>query len=523
MRKLTRILSFTLCIMLASYVLVGCTKEGSSKLPLVTTKDEAKIETPMKIRMVNRLDVAYVVDGNPVLKKIEELNNIKIDLEVPPLANYNDRINIMMASGDLPDLMYLWNLDNKYSTFAKEGLLLPLDEYLTNAPNVTSKSTKEQIQAAFVPETGKIHAVTRPHVGSNMGALIRKDWLDKLDLKMPTTVEEFKVVAKAFTEKDPDGNGKNDTYGLTIKADAKETFMDPAITGVFGARSLLALDKNGKINIPESDGSYMKLLEFYGELYKMKALDTEFYLNKGTAARDKWKQGKAGILIDSMKSNELFAPSSTDLKKANPAAKVDFMYPLKNPEDGKRYSYQTTSVWGGYAITKAAKDPKRIMKFIDWGFSDEGITVTLAGVKEITFNDFDLKTGKVTSTPEQKAVSDKSLGWFNFITSIKGIRIVNPGTTDEERTQYIQLENNFFKDVNVVETLPESIVPGVLDERNKMVDLEKTKLELSVKYIAGQASKDEVEKFLKEKYVPANKTLVELTQKFYDTSIKGKK
>lgn len=523
MKKFNVVVSSVLCAVMMGSLFSGCGNEAGSKPgSTASAKTGDKKEAPMKIKMVNRLDTNYVMDNNPIIKKMEELNNIKIDLEIPPQANYNDRINIIMASGDLPDLLYIWNLDNKYASFAKEGILLPVDEYLSDAPNIAAKATKEQLQAAFVPDTGKLHAVARPHAGNNFGALIRKDWLDKLGLQMPNTVEEFKAVAKAFTEKDPDGNGKNDTYGVLIKADTVSALTDASVTGVFGVRPLMMQDKNGKIVIPEADGSYMKFLDFYRELYAMKAMDQEFYLNKGNAARDKWKQGKGGILIDVMKSNELFATNTTDLTKANPQAKVDFLFPLKNPEDGKRYSYQTTSVWGGYAITRAAKDPKRIMKFIDWGFSDEGITVTTAGVKGVTYEELDLKTGKLTSTPEQDALRAKSAGWFNFITSVKGIRILNSGKTDEERALYTKHETNFLKDVNIIENIPENIVPGVVDERNKLVDLDKTKLELSVKYIAGQGTKEEVEKFLKDKYVPANKTLMELAQKFHDAN-KGKK
>ncbi len=47
--------------------------------------------------------------------------------------------------------------------------------------------------------------------------MIRMDWLDKLGLKVPVTMEEFREVARAFTLKDPDGNGKNDTYGTSFR------------------------------------------------------------------------------------------------------------------------------------------------------------------------------------------------------------------------------------------------------------------------------------------------------------------
>ena len=50
-------------------------------------------------------------------------------------------------------------------------------------------------------------------IAKNEGLLIRKDWLDKLGLKVPTTTDELMAVMKAFTFNDPDGNGKADTYG----------------------------------------------------------------------------------------------------------------------------------------------------------------------------------------------------------------------------------------------------------------------------------------------------------------------
>ena len=47
-------------------------------------------------------------------------------------------------------------------------------------------------------------------------AFIRKDWLDKLGLEQPKTIDDFYNVLKAFKEQDPDGNGANDTYGMIV-------------------------------------------------------------------------------------------------------------------------------------------------------------------------------------------------------------------------------------------------------------------------------------------------------------------
>ena len=61
---------------------------------------------------------------------------------------------------------------------------------------------------------GKYYGV--PTSAHTYALFIRQDWLNKLNLKAPTTWEELKNVAKAFTHDDPDGNGKNDTYGFTM-------------------------------------------------------------------------------------------------------------------------------------------------------------------------------------------------------------------------------------------------------------------------------------------------------------------
>ena len=52
------------------------------------------------------------------------------------------------------------------------------------------------------------------------GLFIRKEWLDKLNLQMPKTLDDLLNVAKAFTFRDPDGDGKVDTYGFGAAFDA---------------------------------------------------------------------------------------------------------------------------------------------------------------------------------------------------------------------------------------------------------------------------------------------------------------
>ena len=58
-----------------------------------------------------RLPATFQVEDNPVIKAWGERTGVTLDLEAPPISNYTDRLNIVMASGDLPDVLYVQNFD----------------------------------------------------------------------------------------------------------------------------------------------------------------------------------------------------------------------------------------------------------------------------------------------------------------------------------------------------------------------------------------------------------------------------
>ncbi|MBO4299435.1 MAG: hypothetical protein J5998_11620, partial [Clostridia bacterium] len=59
------------------------------------------------LTMLQRLNAAYVVEDNPIIKAWGDLLGVNIEIEAPPISSYSDRRNIIMASGDLPDIIYV--------------------------------------------------------------------------------------------------------------------------------------------------------------------------------------------------------------------------------------------------------------------------------------------------------------------------------------------------------------------------------------------------------------------------------
>ena len=142
----------------------------------------------------------------------DKLNiNLKLTNLPSSEADQNTKINAAGAANTLPDIFMVSN--EVYSTLVSKRLLAPVDAMYAKMPNRTAK-LYDADSRAFTTIDGHSYALAQPgSIVRNEGVLIRKDWLDKLGLSVPKTTDEFMAVMKAFTEKDPDGNGKNDTYG----------------------------------------------------------------------------------------------------------------------------------------------------------------------------------------------------------------------------------------------------------------------------------------------------------------------
>lgn len=180
-------------------------------------------QEPAAIEDVVELEWLYGKGGtiNPEMDEIWEeqieavIPNLDVDLVVTVQRDLKDQYQVMIAAGDLPNV---WNLHYN-NTVDKEAaeIYKPLND-LWNAedyPNLVHEWPEELLRLGGMPG-GNIYGIykwTQP-VELMMG--IRKDWLDAVGLDVPTTVDELTEVVQAFTFDDPDGNGKDDTYGMAV-------------------------------------------------------------------------------------------------------------------------------------------------------------------------------------------------------------------------------------------------------------------------------------------------------------------
>ena len=151
-------------------------------------------------------------------------DNYQVDMKLAWQAEgseYNNKLSLNIASGNLPDIFYC----NDYRTFlqlAQNGLLADLtDIYEENISDTIKGIDASYGGRNLEPVTidGRLMAIPAGNLDGQQDVLwLRKDWLDNLGLEVPKTMEDLEKVLTAFVEEDPDGNGVDDTTGLTVDA-----------------------------------------------------------------------------------------------------------------------------------------------------------------------------------------------------------------------------------------------------------------------------------------------------------------
>ncbi|UUZ94813.1 extracellular solute-binding protein [Paenibacillus sp. P25] len=172
---------------------------------------------PTEISIVTEFSTAEPPGpDNPVTKEFEKRTNTKLNITWVSPNSWTDKQNVLLASGDMPDLMKVSDLKNtQMQQMVRQGAFWDLTPFLKDYKNLM-EYPKEIWDKTKINGKSYVIPSVRPLEGASYFE-IRKDWLDNLNLKMPETMDEFYEVLKAFTYNDPDKNGKNDTYGYNMK------------------------------------------------------------------------------------------------------------------------------------------------------------------------------------------------------------------------------------------------------------------------------------------------------------------
>ncbi|WP_168121801.1 extracellular solute-binding protein [Paenibacillus sp. HB172176] len=320
-------------------------------------------------------------NDSELVKKLNEALNINLDLQWIPGASYNDKISVLAASNSLPDVYRVTTQD--YMQWRDKGVFLDVKSFLASYPNLT-----EQLpESAWQELNDKEHYYGLPYfsIPHLFSISIRQDWLDKLNLEMPTTIDEFYEVAKAFVTEDPDGNKKDDTTGFSIIVNDSGKFENAEyLQGAFGLGNEWAL-KDGKLIAMQAQTEELKaFIGFLRKAYDEGVLDKNFLVMKPADARKKLWNGQVGI--QRVNANEVLRLDEPNIQKNAPEAELVQMDPPAGPT-GIR-ALQTDGMGQLKVVINAKTDEKkqqRILKLLDYMLSDEGYDLIKEGVEGVDY------------------------------------------------------------------------------------------------------------------------------------------
>ncbi len=280
-------------VFVISLVLSGCSKnenqpnntDDATSTPAAETAaptEEApavpeKYDPPIEITTVRESVLSYVklpegddMDNNVWTRAY--LDNYGIKLKSMWIAEGYDQFlqksNLTIVSGDLPDYMQV--SPAQFKQLNEAGLIEDLTEVYNkyaseSVKRVLAEGGSKAMQSATID--GKLMAIPWTANPKEIAPVlwVRTDWLEKLKLPEPKTMQDVLAISEAFTKQDPDGNGANDTFGLAAE---KALSTLPGFYNGFHAYSNIWIkDASGQLvfsNIqPEMKAALQKLQEMY--------------------------------------------------------------------------------------------------------------------------------------------------------------------------------------------------------------------------------------------------------------------
>ncbi|MEC0253886.1 extracellular solute-binding protein [Paenibacillus lautus] len=474
-------------------------------------------------------------DKYPVWKEMENMiqdANLDLEYELVPNEQYNVVIQTRMASGSsLPGIVNISALDNTtVLNLAKQGVLLDLKPLIEKYSNGNIKKMYDE-EFPYAKKTttspdGKMYWFSNLHKKTYQDkdpapvartVLIRKDWLDKLSLPVPTNAQEYLETLKAFRDQDANGNGNKDE--VLVYDTGK---FEDAIAQWFGlGTDITAVDvENKKVVSPWYQEGIKDYFQYMQQLVKEGILDTSLVGATIEQRQQKMTENKVGSVTD-YNLETFLEPTINgggEFLPLMPLSAVDNITPAVQVEP-------PFLVWQKYAITKDCKDVEAAIRFFDMIYSDKYADLLYWGIEGQTYKK-DSNGAKVfinSTSDAEKAETGQTAGRLLF------------GDTVFPRVQFANLEFELSDvskekadhEMNILKYKPYFVnmngnylaIPDEkqLEAKTKILtNLRTYSEELATKLILGQKSLDNWDEYISEMKKLGLDDLIAIDQQLLD-------
>lgn len=371
-----KIAALSLAIFTVSTIFTGCGSSGDTNVKdtskAATTPygkyDQQVVYTLGKATPGSpRFPKGDTYENNAYTRYLKEVLNVqnKDAFEAASGDAYKQKVSMAIASGTIPDIMQVDAATLKQ--LVDNNMIEDLTEvYKNDATDTIKKDYASYGGKALASATfdGKLMALPSTQCSNTPTMLwLRQDWMDKLGLKAPKTMDDVENILNEFVTKDPGGNGKGKTIGLvaspTIGGAYASLYQMDNVLALYNAFPNQWIKEDGKVVYGSTTANMKKGLQKVADLYKKGLIDPQIAARKGDDITSLIVNGQAGAFFGPWWSPDY---PLNDAKKVNPKAQwTPYIAPVNS--DGTVTAYTQNPAAGDYfVVRKGFKHPELLVK-----------------------------------------------------------------------------------------------------------------------------------------------------------------
>lgn len=499
----------TLAGILAAGMLTGCGGKGSGG-----SGDELTYWSPLH---ANVTQVANNMGDTPFGKALQEQTGVSVKWIHPAQGQNSEKFNLLLASGDLPDIVeYYWgDYTGGPDKAIEQGLIIDLNEYRDKLPNFFKVlDENEEIKKLVSTDTGKIFAFPMIRLDESLntsgGIIIRQDWLDELGLESPETMDEWENVLTQFKEK----------KGATAPLSFNYAFFKQGIFAGAYDTSYSYYHDGDTVKYGPYEPAYKEFVEKMRTWYEKGLLDKNFATLDQTTSDSNILNGISGATFGGIGGGigKLMQSKTSDSFLLSGAK-----FPTLNKGDKSEFGFTTLSVPSApcAAISAKSEHIDEALKLMDYGYSEEGHMLYNFGIEGESYemvDDYPTYTENITNNADGTSMSVMMAQYLRAYDG--GPFVQDVGYMEQYASMDVQKQAwSTWADTNA----KNHIMPNIYvteDEAEEFAQLNTSIStyvdEMIVKFITGQESMDNYDSFLAELENRGIKRAIEIKQNAYD-------
>ena len=546
-RKLwKKVVSCMLASIMAVSCLSGCGEQNQEESKTPSSQEKTEVSQPTSESKEPELELGYPIKEDVTLtiawqveaavtahaadlsetafgKAWQEATGVNIEI-----VSYADAsaLNMLLSSGDLPDIIYgnLNSYPGRAAGAIADGLIQPINDYMQYAPDLQAVfDSSEDVYKNSMTGSGEI--IGFPHVrpgeltdATLNGMLIRKDWLDDLNMEVPTDAEELYNVLKAFKEE------KGAEYPLTGTGAMIDRLTSMGIiTSPFNLPMADFHQVDGTIQYGYYEDEMKDVLAFMNKLVGEELLNPNYATLDNNAVTADMLNGVSGMAM---------AQGSRAYVWYNGGQEVDPEYDivgvpsLQTPDGqfGMGASYDKRISGNCAFITTDCENIEAAVRFLNWGYTDEGVLLFHSGIEGITYeiNDDGYMVILDGTSKHPEWTSAEVNGYYNrgWSHGPYVMREIYPEQIDENTARMNATKEEFAKTRvrdYAIPTLQNFMTYEEAQEISKlMAEIKTYRSEMVTKFILGTESLDNFEEYQKALKEMGIERVIEIYQEAYN-------